>query len=89
MLDLPWVEGGTWTCRDTQRRFRQRLAHFAMIFRTTATPDPAHPPQAQPGTVWHFHLLAQLANEHYIAKLRARELQQVSYLRAIHETALA
>jgi K+-sensing histidine kinase KdpD len=39
-----------------------------------------------PALVWHFHLLAQLANEHYIAKLRARELQQVSYLRAIHET---
>ena len=39
-----------------------------------------------PSLLWHFSLLAQLTNEYYIAKQRARELQQMSYLRAVHET---
>lgn len=37
--------------------------------------------------MWHFHLLVKLSNEYYIAKKqRARELQQMSYQRAVHET---
>jgi len=39
-----------------------------------------------PSLVWHFHLLIKISNEYYVAKLRARELQQMSYLRAVHET---
>lgn len=39
-----------------------------------------------PVLVWHFRLLSRLISEYYVAKLRARELQQMSYLRAVHET---
>ena len=39
-----------------------------------------------PSLVWLFHLLAKLTNEYYVTKQRARELQQMSYLRAVHET---
>ncbi|MCP5249344.1 MAG: sensor histidine kinase [Candidatus Accumulibacter sp.] len=86
MLDLPWVDGGTWLAGTrtgtfgSESRFRQEFAGQPLRL----TLHTRH--KLSPALVWHFHLLAQLANEHYIAKLRARELQQVSYLRAIHET---
>ncbi|WP_313950794.1 sensor histidine kinase [Accumulibacter sp.] len=86
MLELPWVEGGSWVAGTrsgtfgTESRFHQDFPGqpLRLALHTRHKLSPA--------LVWHFHLLAQLANEHYIAKLRARELQQVSYLRAIHET---
>lgn len=86
MLDLPWVDGGHWvagTRRGTfgsESRFRHDFPGQPLLL----TLHTRH--KLSPALIWHFHLLAQLANEHYIAKLRARELQQVSYLRAIHET---
>jgi len=86
MLDLPWVEGGTWVAEARSGTFGcpSNFCHefFGQPLRLTL--HTRH--KLSPALVWHFHLLAQLANEHYIAKLRARELQQVSYLRAIHET---
>ncbi|HRD87888.1 MAG: sensor histidine kinase [Candidatus Accumulibacter sp.] len=86
MLDLPWVDGGHWIAGGRQGAFGNESRHRQEF--------PGQPLQLtlytrhklSPALVWHFHLLAQLANEHYVAKLRARELQQVSYLRAIHET---
>ncbi|EXI81857.1 MAG: putative PEP-CTERM system histidine kinase [Candidatus Accumulibacter appositus] len=87
MLDLPWVEGGTWTAGTRSGAFGSESQHFRQDFSgqpLCLTLHTRH--KLSPALVWHFHLLAQLANEHYIAKLRARELQQVSYLRAIHET---
>lgn len=39
-----------------------------------------------PAVILHFHLLLQIANAFYAAKLRARDLQQLSYLSAVHET---
>ena len=39
-----------------------------------------------PALIWQFNLLVQLLNEFYVAQLRERELQQLSYLQAIHET---
>ena len=86
MLDLPWVDGGSWVAGarsgafGKESRFRQEFSGQPLQL----TLHTRH--KLSPALIWHFHLLAQLANEHYIAKLRARELQQVSYLRAIHET---
>ena len=86
MLDLPWVDGGTWRAGarsgsfGSASRFRHDFPGQALLL----TLHTRH--KLSPALIWHFHLLAQLASEHYIAKLRARELQQVSYLRAIHET---
>jgi hypothetical protein len=87
MLDLPWVEGGTWTAGTRSGTFGSESQHFCHEFSGQPLQLTLHTRhKLSPALVWHFHLLAQLANEHYIAKLRARELQQVSYLRAIHET---
>lgn len=86
MLALPWVDGGSWVAGassgsfGSESRFRQEFPGHPLHL----TLHTRH--KLSPALVWHFHLLAQLANEHYVAKLRARELQQVSYLRAIHET---
>ena len=86
MLDLPWVDGGSWTAGARSGAFgrESRFHHDFSGQALQLTLYTRH--KLSPALVWHFHLLAQLANEHYIAKLRARELQQVSYLRAIHET---
>ena len=86
MLDLPWVEGGVWTAAARSGAFgtQSRFCHEFSGRPLRLTLHTRH--KLSPALIWHFHLLAQLANEHYIAKLRARELQQVSYLRAIHET---
>lgn len=86
MLALPWVDGGNWVA-DTRSGAFGRESLYRHDF-------PGRPLQLtlhtrhklSPALVWHFHLLAQIANEHYIAKQRAREIQQLSYLRAIHET---
>lgn len=86
MLDLPWVEGGTWRADGRQGAFGS-TSRFQHAFQAQPLHLSLHTRhRLSPALVWHFHLLVQLANEHYLAKLRARELQQVGYLRAIHET---
>ncbi|MBN8438055.1 MAG: sensor histidine kinase [Candidatus Accumulibacter sp.] len=86
MLDLPWVDGGTWIAGARSGAFGKpsRFSHEFPGQPLLLTLHTRH--KLSPALIWHFHLLAQLANEHYLAKLRTRELQQVSYLRAIHET---
>jgi signal transduction histidine kinase len=90
MLELPWVAGGSWSPANgalagagrfgQESRFRQEFPNRPLLL----TLYTRH--KLSPSLVWHFHLLAQLANEYYVAKQRARELQQMSYLRAVHET---
>ena len=90
MLELPWVLGGAWAPAGgapagsgrfgQESLFRQDFPSPPLIF----TLFTRH--KLSPALVWHFHLLLQLAREYYIAKQRARELQQMSYLRAVHET---
>ncbi len=86
MLDLPWVDGGAWNVGGHSGSFGKasRFRHDFTVQDLQLSLHTRH--KLSPALVWHFHLLAQLANEHYIAKRRASELQQVSYLRAIHET---
>lgn len=90
MLELPWVAGGRWApIKEAEAgsghfgqesRFRQDFANQPLL----VTLYTQH--KLSPALVWHFHLLLQLTNEYYTAKQRARELQQMSYLRAVHET---
>ena len=90
MLDLPWVVGGRWAPADgalagsgefgEESGFAQTFTHHPLLL-TLYTRHPL-----SPSLVWHFHLLAQLSNEYYIAKQHASQLQQISYLRAVHET---
>lgn len=86
ILELPWVEGGMWRVRERHGAFGGNSG-----FRQDFPNEPLHLTlftrhKMSPALVWHFHLLAQLTNEYYLAKRRGRELQQMSYLRAVHET---
>jgi hypothetical protein len=90
MLDLPWVVGGRWAPVDGAHAGSGQFGEqsgFAQTFvqrPLQLTLYTRHP--LSPSLVWHFHLLAQLSNEYYIAKQHASQLQQISYLRAVHET---
>lgn len=86
MLEFPWVDGGAWSLGARQGRFGGG-ARFVQEFANQPlrlTLFTRH--KLSPALVWHFQLLAQLTNEFYLAKLRGRELQQMSYLQAVHET---
>lgn len=86
MLELPWIDGGNWVAGayagnfGAPSRFSQDFPE-APLKLTLYTRH-----KLSPALIWHFHLLVQLTNEYYVAKLRGRELQQISYLRAVHET---
>lgn len=90
MEELPWVSGGAWSPAAGTRAgtgrfgqessFRQDFPGQPLVF-TLYTQH-----KLSPALIWHFHLLLQLTNEYYAAKQRAREVQQMSYLRAVHET---
>ena len=87
--DLPWVVGGRWfPVQEAQTgsgnfgetsAFRQEF-NYGSLQLTIYTRHPL-----SPVLVWHLQLLTQLSAVHYLAKWRARELQQISYLRAVHE----
>lgn len=90
MLELPWVAGGAWRPASgaeagsgsfgQQSRIRHEFSNHPLVF----TLYTRH--RMSPALVWHFQMLVKLSNEYYNAKQRARELQQMSYQRAVHET---
>jgi len=86
MARLPWVNGCEWRApgseggsgrREGRRsEFRHGLLSLAIFSQQPLSP----------ALNWHFNLLAQLLGEFYEAKLRTQELQQLSYVKAIHQT---
>lgn len=90
MLELPWVTGGAWSPASGEEAGSGSFGRESPI----SHDFPDHPlvfklytrHKLSPALVWHFHLLVRLSNEYYVAKQRARELQQMSYQRAVHET---
>ena len=90
MLELPWITGTAWDPASGAAAESGHVGHtsnFREEFQNTPlviTLYTRH--KLSPSLVWHFHLLAQLTNEYYVAKQRARELQQMTYLSAVHET---
>lgn len=86
MVRLPWVNGCEWRSPDgaggsgRQEGHRSEFRHGPLTL-AIFTQQPL-----SPALNWHFNLLAQLLGEFYEAKLRARELQQLSYVKAIHQT---
>ena len=86
LIRLPWVNGCEWRAQgvagESGRREGQR-GEFQHGLLTLAI----HSQQPlSPALTWHFDLLVQLLGEFYEAKLRAQELQQLSYVKAIHQT---
>jgi hypothetical protein len=83
---IPWVQGGAWQSEagkgsfgtaDGQRsEFRHEPLLITLYTRQALTPALA----------WHLHVVTQLLAEFYRARLRARDLRQLSYLQAVYET---
>lgn len=90
LLDLPWVVGGAWSTTFRLSADVWRFGHSSPYPNDfsdrsqSLTIFSRHP--LSPIFVWHLRLLTKLANEYYLAKWRARELQRGSYLQAVHET---
>lgn len=86
MTRLPWVNGCEWHAPDgagvsgRPEGPRNEFRHGALTV-AVYTQQPL-----SPALNWHFNLLAQLLGEFYEAKLRARELQELGYVKAIHQT---
>ena len=83
---LPWVVGGKWHAEQKGGEFGEQLGqahefqHGALsiiLFSTHAL---------TPSLIWHFNLVVQIIGEFYDAKVGARQLSQMAYLKAIHET---
>jgi signal transduction histidine kinase len=83
---LPWVIGGEWQVHqkhgefgETQgesNEFRHGALRIVLFTRHALSPS----------MLWHFTLVVQIIGEFYAAKLSARQLSQMAYLQAIHET---
>ncbi len=86
MLSLPWVVGGEWHAASRSGRFGRMEGRSNEFRHHTLTIAIYTRYPLGPSLVWHFDLLAQLLGEFYEAKLRGQELQQLSYVKAIHET---
>lgn len=86
MARLPWVIGSEWRaggnegCSGRREGKRTEFRHGSLTI-AVYTYQPL-----SPTLTWHFDLLAQLLGEFYLAKQRAMELQQLSYVKAIHQT---
>ncbi|MBS3916404.1 MAG: HAMP domain-containing histidine kinase [Sulfuritalea sp.] len=83
---LPWINGCEWRAQNSEggsgRREGQRQAfQHGLLTLTIFTQQPL-----SPALTWHFNLLVQLLGEFHEAKLRAQELQQLSYVKAVHQT---
>ena len=89
-FDSTWIVGGEWMPAPGAEAgngnfgkassHKLDFSHYPLLM-TIYTRYPLSPVQ-----IMHFQVLAQLTNESYLAKWRARQLQHMSYLRAIHET---
>ena len=87
---LPWVVGGVWSpalgadvgsgAFGTTSPHMREYSHGPLVLRIHVRHS------LSPVLIWHLHLLTRVASEYYLAKWRARALQQMSYLRAVHET---
>jgi signal transduction histidine kinase len=87
MLQLPWVEGGNWSAGSDSGSFGEVGRGFGQNFNILSVRLTLFTRyRLSPALVWHFRLLIQLVAEYHLAKLRARELEQMSYLRAVYET---
>lgn len=86
MTRLPWVIGCEWQVPGNKGEsghregLRSEFQH-GLLTLSIYTQQPL-----SPALTWHFNMLAQLLGEFYEAKLHSQELQQLSYVKAIHQT---
>ena len=86
MSRLPWIIGGQWQAGSRAGEFGQHEGQCSTFHHDALTLSLYSRHPLGPALVWHFELLSQLLGEFYQAKLRGQELQELSYVKAIHET---
>jgi signal transduction histidine kinase len=82
---LPWVTGGTWHTSSDSGEFGSTSEHSVEFTGRELTIRLYSRHRPSPSLVWHFHLLAQLLGQFYVAKQREQKLKQQSYVQALHE----
>ncbi len=86
MRQMPGVRGGRWQITEGEGHFgesagvEQRLSQEGVIVTLHLERAPS------PAMSWHLNLMVRVLAEFYREKRHARELQTLSYVRAVHET---
>ncbi|MDP2811432.1 MAG: HAMP domain-containing sensor histidine kinase [Rhodocyclaceae bacterium] len=83
---LPWVTGGDWTSGTRRGEFGSRGGQRSEFRYDGLTIGIYTRHALSPSLLWHFNLLAQLVGEFHADKVRARQLDRLTYVQAIHET---
>lgn len=86
LMRFPGLLGGEWRVDGGAGRFGAvggrcyEFRHGGLVLRLHARRN------LGPALAWHFQLLTRILDEFQVAKSRAQQLQQLSYLQAVHET---
>jgi signal transduction histidine kinase len=86
LMRFPGLLGGEWLVDGGSGRFgatggrSYEFHHGGLVLQLFARRN------LGPALVWHFQLLTRILDEFQVAKSRAQQLQQLSYLQAVHET---
>lgn len=83
---LPWIVGGNWQVEQRQGEFGEQLGQAHEFHHGTLSIVLFSTHSLTPSLIWHFNLVVQIIGEFYDAKISARQLSQMAYLKAIHET---
>lgn len=83
---LPGVLGGRWLVGAAQGEFGSQQGHRCRFTQSGVTVEMVTRIEPSPALRWHYDLIVRLLAEFYLGKWRARELQRLSYIEAIHET---
>ncbi len=86
LVSLPGVRGGRWLTGDADGRFGAGEGAIHVFTHPALRVDLLTRKVIGPALIWHFNLLVQMLGEFYLAKVQARELERMSYVRAVHET---
>jgi signal transduction histidine kinase len=83
---LAGVSGVRWQTETRESQFGKDAGHGFPFHHGALAVTLYAPHHPGPALVWHVHLLVQVLGEFHLAKLRSRQVQQLSYLQAVHET---
>lgn len=83
---LPWVTGGDWATKVGQGEFGIRAGRRSEFRHGELSIGIYTRHALSPSLLWHFNLLAQMVGEFHADKVRARQLDHLTYIQAIHET---
>lgn len=83
---LPWVSGGDWQAENWQGRFGQPSLMSTEFVQGPIRISLHTRTSLSPTLIWHFNLVVQLLARFYEAKQRDREVREMAYVQAVHET---